>query len=609
MILHTNGLANWAADFFEKNQLSDCELWAKFVDLYRSRPDSKKHGWRGEFWGKMMRGACLVYQYTKSEELYEILTHSVEDMLTTADDDGRVSSYMRDNEFYAWDMWCRKYVILACEYYLDICKDEELKGRIISFLKGCADYILLHVGEGENQKSINDTSGFWFGLNSSSILEPMVKLYRLTKCKKYLDFAAYIVEQGGAKGINIFKLAYENEIYPYQYGVSKAYEMISCFEGLLEYYYETGEEWCKDAVINFANAVADTELSIIGCNGSTHELFDYTSARQTVRQKEVLQETCVTVTWMKFCSRVLELTQNVRFADCIEQSFYNAYLGAINTQGKTSAYITDNYADAKATFLPVDSYSPLLSSKRGLMVGGHQDMPDNSYYGCCACISSAGVGVFLNNMITADQKGITVNFFEEGKAVLEYKGAQVEITQKTNYPTDSKVEICIKTDRPVTFELKVRVPSWAGEKTGYATYEKEWTEDSINLDFDMSIRAQYPIKWEKAEVYTDMSNTTADNYAASPVMAYHKPEYDNYVALMRGPLVLAADSRLGKDADSIFDFEPVGTLCDDKTITADENCIVKMEFTDKKGEKFHLIDYASAGKDWDTVIAAWLKTK
>lgn len=99
--------------------------------------------------------------------------------------------------------------------------------------------------------------------------------------------------------------------------------MMSCFEGLLEYYYATDEEWCKTAVINFANALIKTEISIIGCSGITHELFDYTAARQTVRQEDVLQETCVTVTWMKFCSRVLELTGESKFADCMEQSFYN----------------------------------------------------------------------------------------------------------------------------------------------------------------------------------------------------------------------------------------------------------------------------------------------
>jgi len=611
--LKTRGIADKTAHFFEKTQLTDRELWAKFADVFRTRPDSKNHGWKGEFWGKMMRGGCLVYEHTQDDELYNILTNSVKDMLTTADEDGRVSSYLRENEFTAWDMWCRKYVILACEYYLDICKDNAFKSQIIEFIKSCADHVILHIGDGKTK--VTHTSGFWYGLNSSSILEPIVKLYNLTKEEKYLNFATHIVNEGGTRKVNVFKLAYENELLPYEYGVSKAYEMISCFEGLLEYYYVTGEEWCKTAVINFANGIANSELSIIGCSGITHELFDYTSARQTVRQEEVLQETCVTVTWMKFCSRVLEMTSDSRFADCMEQSFYNAYLGAINTKGKHSASVRKDFVDRngitdlKDTLLPVDSYSPLLSSRRGLLVGGLQLLPDHSYYGCCACISAAGVGVFMKNMITADENGITINFFEKGTATVNFKGVKVEIEQITDYPVDSKVEITIKAERPVTFELKVRIPAWTGKNEGYQVYTKEWSKDTVNLDFDMKLRTQLPIKWDKAVVYTDMSNATGDNYVAEATTAYHEDKDDNYIALMRGPLVLAADSRLGKGASSVFDFEPVGAICADNVIADGEPCLLKMEFTDRNGEKFYLVDYASAGKDWETEIAAWLKTK
>lgn len=613
--LHTEGVADWSARFLQTEQLKDRVLWAKFVDLFRSRPDAQNHGWRGEYWGKMMRGACMVYAYSRDEELYDVITESVEDMLTTADEDGRVSTYARDKEFDAWDLWCRKYVILACEYYLDICKDAALKDRIVAFIRGCADYIILYIGPGEGQKGINDATRSWLGLNSSSILEPIVRLYRLTGEQKYLDFAAYIVREGGAKGVNVFKLALENKIYPYQYGVSKAYEMTSCFEGLLEYYYATGEQWCKTAVINFANALIDTELSVIGCSGITHELFDFTKARQTVRQEDVLQETCVTVTWMKFCGKLLELTGESKFADCMEQSFYNAYLGAFNTDRKISPYIREKFIgkmglpDLVDTYLPIDSYSPLLSGKRGVKVGGNQLLPDLTYYGCCTCIASAGTGVFMQNMVTVNDAGITVNFFENGTATVPYDGATVEIAQKTAYPVDGKIEITVKTDVPKAFALKVRIPGWTGKREGYAVYQREWRNDTILLDFAMPIRTQLPEKWEKEVIYTDMSNLKPGCHTASATTVYHDPKDDDYIALMRGPITLAADSRTGKDAGSVFDFVPEGEICADKEIAPGVPCMLKLRFTDRNGEVFYLVDYASAGKDWETDIAAWLKTK
>lgn len=78
-----------------------------------------------------------------------------------------------------------------------------------------------------NLPALRDPSiiGYWRGLNSCSILEAVVKLYNLTGEKRYFDFASYIVDCGGTDVANIFELAYENKLYPYQYPVTKAYEI------------------------------------------------------------------------------------------------------------------------------------------------------------------------------------------------------------------------------------------------------------------------------------------------------------------------------------------------------------------------------------------------
>ncbi len=606
-MLKFSGLADRAAQFLQKEQLSDPILWAKFVDVFRSQPDDTNQGWRGEYWGKMMRGGALVYEYTRDPALYAILTESVQDMMTVAEEDGRVSSYQRDAEFDSWDLWCRKYVILASEYYLEICTDEELKKELLAFLCRAADYILAHIGPGK--KKITAASRSWYGVNSSSILEPMVRLYNLTGEQRYLDFAAYIVEEGGAEGINIFELAYENKIYPYQYGVSKAYEMTSCFEGLLEYYFVTGNEKYRIAVENYAKAVLDSEISIIGSCGITHELFDHTRTRQTVRYDGVMQETCVTVTWMKFCSRLLALTGDSVYADAMEQSFYNAYLGAINTGHHESRYIKEKMPTegVVSTYLAFDSYSPLTPGKRGQKVGGYQLLPDKSYYGCCACIGSAGVGVFLKSAVTADESGVTVNFFETGTAELTVKGVPVTLTMETNYPVEGKVKIMVCAETPVRFCLKLRNPGWAGMPKGYTVYEKAWSNDTVELNFAMPVVLHTPEHWEEDVVYTDMSNNAPGYHSAGPAKVRHKPEEDHYVAVTRGPLTLGVDGRTGKPADSLFVPTHNAVVCEDTAGAVP--CLLKLQFTPEQGEPYVLVDYASAGQDWETDIAAWLPTE
>lgn len=606
-----SGLTDKTVSFLIREQLSDRVTWAKFVDQFRHPIDGSNNGWRGEYWGKMMRGAVLVYQYSRDENLYSVLTQTVRDMLSVIDDEGRLSSFTKETEFRAWDLWCRKYVILGMEYFLEICRDEELKNEIITFISRTADYIIAHIGEGEGKKEINKATNHWLGLNSSSILEPMVRLYNLTGEQKYFEFCEYIVKRGGSE-INIFERAYENVLKPYQYGVAKAYEMMSCFEGLLEFYRVTGIERYKTAVVNFAKAVIETEISVIGSCGCTHELFDHTKTRQTQYYDGIMQETCVTVTWMKFCSQLLRLTGERVFADEIEHSFYNAYLGSLNENMivPDDEYITKRFAkefgegEIKVTPLPFDSYSPLIPGKRGRKVGGFQFLADKSYYGCCVCIGAAGVGVFAKHAVLENEGAVAVNFYEEGKSVIDSEKGKISIKTETKYPADGKITLRIASEHD--FDLRLRIPAWSKKtkitpnvkiKDGYATVHVNAGESEITLNLDMSIRETLPEKWDLDVLYINTCGTMRP-----PVPVRHYDEDDNYICLSRGPITLAADSSLGKDAKSKFTFENKFTC----RLIDDENSIVKCEFTDELGKKFCLIDYQSAGKDWESDIAAWL---
>lgn len=619
-----------AVSFIENEQLTDDVWWAKFVEQYREMPDAPTLAWRGEYWGKMMRGAVSVFAYTKSEKLYSSLEKTVRDMLTVIASDGRVSTYSRDGEFEGWDIWCRKYVLLGMLYFYDICKCEKLKADILTFCKGHADYILAHIGEGK--RDITTASSSWFGINSSSILEPMVWLYHYTGEKRYLDFSTYIVERGGADRVNVFECAYENKLPPYQYGVAKAYELTSCFEGLLAYYYATGIEKYKVAAINYGLAILNSDTSIIGSLGTTHELLDHTTVRQTYQRGGREQETCVTVTWMKYCASIYRLTGDVRFADAIEQSFYNAYLGAINTELRHSGYMRYKFrnnpemlARLKDSFMPFDSYSPLTPGVRGLAVGGNQVLSDGTYYGCCACIGSVGLGIYASHRLLADNGALVLSFLDDGDAEITLGESRVCVNVSGGYPVGNEVKITVRTNSPAHFALKVRNPAWSEstevssdipytEDGGFIVFDGEWCgETTVYVTLDMHIRALLPITWERDTVYTDMTGSANGWYFANAEDVYHKPEYDDYISISRGPIVLAADERLGKAADSAFSFSEKNgeisyELCPDLSL-GKTTAMLKLRFTSPDGEQFCLADYSSVGKDWKSMIAAWLPTK
>lgn len=450
--------ARHSLDFVVENQLKDAVLWHDFVNVFRGVPDDIDDGWRGEYWGKLMRGATMCYECCADEMLYKILTDSVEDMLTAQDAMGRISSYSVENEFHGWDVWCRKYVMLGMEYFIDICSDNVLISKVILSLRQQADYIISKIGNGSDKVDILATSDWWGAMNSCSILEPFVRLYNLTSERRYLEFAEYIISTGFCDKINIIDTCYNKSKYPYQFPYTKAYEMMSCFEGLLEYWRVCGGDKYLTAAINFVDMVIESDVSMIGSCGCTHELFDNSYLRQTEPASDfIMQETCVTVTWMKLCYNLLKITGNSKYADCIERSGYNAMLGSINynlSDFKNCESQTEQYNHGVKYIF--DSYSPLYYDRRGKKIGGHKNYKSDYYYGCCNCIGAAGVAV-LNKFsyMSMHDGGLVINNYVEGR----FTSPQCDVVIHGNLNAEGKCSLdIVSADTPV--KLILRVPEW-----------------------------------------------------------------------------------------------------------------------------------------------------
>lgn len=627
-IARYEGFVNDAFRFIEDFQLMSPELWRRFVQQFREDADFDA-GWRGEYWGKMMRGASLVYPYTQNSELYEVLKQTVRDMMDSADENGRISSYALDHEFDGWDIWSRKYVILGMEYFLEICKEDDLRSDIIASISAQVDYIMSKIGSEKGKMEITMATRHWRGLNSSSLLEPIVRLYNLTGEQKYFDFAEYIVNCGGTDVVNIFDLAYEDQLYPYQYPVTKAYEMTSCFEGLLEFYKITGIEKYKTAIINFANKVLESDFTVIGSCGCTHELFDHSTVRQAnTNNGKIAQETCVTVTLMKFLYRVHLLTGNSKYADAFEIAFYNAYLGAINTDKVIEPMIINEHPDWAAEPLPFDSYSPLTAGTRGNGIGGLKLMSDNHYYGCCACIGAAGIGLVPMMQTLNGKNGIILNMFINGTVkTCAPSGNAITLTTDTCYPKCGRIAITVDAiEVQELFAINIRIPAWskstmalvngeeldaAIDENGYMSICREWKQgDCIELSLDMRTETIYPIPYGHQVLMNKV--IWGHNYMI-PTYDEEDPIAHKHIALRRGPIMLAQENRLGYNVD-----EPVEIKIDNgyAEICKTErnipyNCIVKLDVVLENGEKMTVTDYASAGKTWteESKMAVWMLTK
>ncbi len=559
-----SGLIDEAARFVEKLQLLDKSLWDKVVAVF-DYGKYKKH-WHGEYWGKLMRGGCIVYKYTRSEELYDMLTYATKELLKTQDEKGRISTYDEEYELYDWDIWCRKYVMYGLMYYIEICRDESFKKEILSALTRHADYMIDRIGEGKI--NITKTSGYWLSANSSSILRPYVLLYKLTGEKRYLDFAEYIISTGGIDGGNLIDLAYEDKLAPFEYPEAKAYETTSVFEGIFEYATLTKNERLIETCIKYGNKILETDFTLIGATGCYDELFDNSTKKQVTYTESHMQETCVTVTIMEYLCRLFEYTADTKYADAIEVAFYNAFLGAINR----------HYGEDDG--LHFDSYSPILNNRRGLKVGGKLPLLDGSFYGCCAAIGAAGFGAITKMSAGYNSDTLKVSFYERGE--IELCGKKIEVD--TDYPFNSDIRFTVK-EADGDFKLSLRIPafskSFAVKKNGksaeytviggYITLnEKLNTGDEITLALDMPFAAHASNDFD--------------------------PEVTDYFAITRGPIVFATEDYDGKIFDTGLPFA-----------YKYENLAASATVKTADGRNVKIANYASLGGDWKKTLTVWLK--
>ena len=333
---------------------------------------------------------------------------------------------------------------------------------------------------------------------------------------------------------------------------------------------------------------------------------------------------------MKFCYRLLELTGDVKFADLFEKALYNAYLGALNVNmlvnDQSTDYIRRKYVggdEAIPEALPFDSYSALRSGTRGGKIGGCKIMSDHTYYGCCACIGSAGIGLVGKVSVMAKEQGIAVNLYNKSRIeTITPAGKKLALTTKTEYPLCGKIGITVELDGAEQFDIDLRIPEWSektllsvnGERVeankGYTTLHRLWKGgDEISLELDMTAKVIHPIENKRDVLFTDWLGREA---YMPPCVVEQPEDAMHFIAVRRGPMVLACDKRISDpDApiDLLYDENDVIELTPSKK--ADFARLCEFDAPQRDGTSVTFIDYISAGQTYseDSRYACWIPTK
>ena len=546
----------------------------KFVAPFRQR--AEKTAWQTEFWGKWSLSAAAACQYTHDDAARARLGDSVLSLVATQTSDGYIGNYAPGSHLKGWDIWGRKYTLLGLLAWFDMTSDPAAlaaAGRLAAHLMtetgpGLADII---------------RSGLFRGMASSSVLEPIVLLYRRTGDDRLLRFAEWIVSRWSAPdGPQLIEKAFTavpvGERFPapkknwfsWENG-EKAYEMMSCYSGLLELYRATGRTTYLNAAERTCANILATEINAAG-SGSAEECWYGGTARQAESAKRPM-ETCVTVTWMHLCASLLRLTGDPRYADALETAAYNALLGAMSPDGSGFA-----------------QYSAL----EGVRAVGEKQC--GMELNCCEANGPRGVMLLPQLAVTMGAAGPVFNLYSAGVWNLRLpNGAALRIESKTEYPLDGAVDLTLHPARPESFPIRLRIPAWSAQTSlavngapirgvqpgSYATIERHWKPgDRVRLQLDLRARVLHATDGPR-----------------------------QYAAVARGPLLLARDARLGQPID-----DPVATLGDAASFVQLEPFAPSPEIHTAFGAgpaHVRLCDYASAGNTWspDSRYRVWLPLK
>lgn len=528
--------------------------------------------WQTEFWGKWILGAISSYRYSQDPELLEIIRGAVDGLLETQTEDGYIGNYAPDAQLAHWDIWGRKYTLLGLLSYYDLTGDK----KALEASKRLTDHLLTQVGPGH--ADIVKT-GNYRGMPSSSILEPVMYLYARTKDQKYIDFAKYIIARWETPdGPQLISKAQKNipvaERFPapkswwsWENG-QKAYEMMSCYEGLIELYKVTREPDYLDAVESAVENIIRNEINVAG-SGSAFECWYNGQSRQTQPTYHTM-ETCVTFTWMQLCNRLLQLTGNPMYADQIEKTGYNALMASL-----------------KADASQIAKYSPL----EGCRHEGEEQC--GMHINCCNANGPRAFAMLPQVAYQVADGRININLYTPSSAEISFgKKQTVRIIQQTEYPVDEKVEIEIDPSKPSEFTLALRIPAWSDSTTV-----------KINGEAVTGVQpgSYLPLnrKWNKGDKIT----LTMD-------LRGKVVEMNQTQAIVRGPVLLARDSRY-KDGD-IDEASVIVKKGGYVELTPDPSApsFAWMSFTapmylgtdlesKSPAKQIHFCDFGSAGNTWD----------
>lgn len=485
--IHT-GKRDWMLEPYEKRG----QEW--ILEPLRNRgPEAR---WAGEYAGKWLDAASLVASGSDDEQLGRYADRFAAALVATQDADGYLGIEKPAQRGIGWDVWNLWNVMIGLLTHYEGHRDEVS----LQAARACGQWLIDRFGmiSGSDHPFF---SGAHDDVCNAPIIDQYVRLYRFTHEREFLDFASSIVTH----------YPYTDSMRDtYKAPLIHAYHLAGFLGGVVEL---AAADNRKDEFQWVERVWDDLDGRHLYPTGS---LSYRESLRETAPNDTPVdnglpekhhQETCATVEWLFLNARLYRATGNVRYAQAMEQTIYNALLAAQSADGAKWMY-----------------YTPLRYEKRWF----------TGPTSCCYWSGPRAVARLPEWVYALDGEGIRVNLFESSDVTFRFDEHAVAMQQSSLYPESGKVILTVHPEVPLSFALRLRVPRSASEVQfrvngqpvagnagpdgdssagGYRRIYRRWSKgDQLVMEFDIPV-----------EVRRFLS--------------------DQYGLVVRGPEVLAADQR------------------------------------------------------------------
>jgi uncharacterized protein len=362
----------------------------------------------------------------------------------------------------------------------------------------------------------------------------LVKLYRVTGKKDYLELARFFLDQrGNAKGHELYG-PYNQDHMPVieqSTAVGHAVRAAYLYSGMADVAALTGAEGYVPALDRIWSDVVATKLYVTGGIGAEHE-GEAMGDEFHLPNRTAYAETCAAIANAMWNYRLFRLHGDAKYIDVLERTAYNAILSGVALSGDQFFYVNPLASDAKYAFNADNS-----TGRR-------------PWFRCSCCPPNVArfLASFGSYVYAQGDDGIYVNLFVGGKTRVDLNGRKVELRQTTEYPWKGDVAISVKPDAESDFALRVRVPGWAREQPVPSDLYRY--KDGAGLPYTLSVNGQ-PAKVDLVKGYAVLKRRwkAGDTVQLSLPMPVRRVVSDDRVAankgrvaIERGPIVYAIES-------------------------------------------------------------------